>query len=58
MSKGKTRQYYRRVARKGLNRGTDPNPQVRYGYGSEIAVDDVDDDGWAPSTVGDPADWS
>lgn len=44
MSKGKTRQYYRRVERKGLNRTLDPNPQVRHSYGGATFTAGVDDD--------------
>lgn len=43
MSKGKTRQYYRRVERKGLNRTLDPNPQVRHSYGGVIRTEGVED---------------
>jgi hypothetical protein len=44
MSKGTTRQYYRRVERHKLNRTLDPNPQVRHSYGGAILADGVDDD--------------
>lgn len=39
MSKGKTRQYYRRVLRKMLNRAEDPGRVVHsYGYAMDVAV--------------------
>ncbi len=36
MSKGTTRQYYRRIHRRRLNRSIDPSPKVRHGYGNSF----------------------